>query len=177
MSPRIHILTTSINGSWWLRNDVNGDFGVTVAPSTKCKHADRWCDWWLVWQFHPIFNSVQVMRTSSFCHLTRVGPWWWWTEQIMRRCRCWMRRKKYPTPSLERRMNAQLMTLNRLGLLPNELYIQLRSSASRVPKTQYHWSHRRDYCTPYLVMNAPRCTWADWPNTRHRFVEHRRAVM
>ena len=41
--------------------------------------------------------------------------------------------EKDPTPSLERKMNAQLMSLKRSGRLPNEVYAQLRSSAGRVP--------------------------------------------
>ena len=41
--------------------------------------------------------------------------------------------EKDPTPSLERKMNAQLMRLKRSGRLSNDLYTQLRSSAGRVP--------------------------------------------
>ena len=40
---------------------------------------------------------------------------------------------KDPTPSLERKMNAQLMSLKRSGRFFDDLYIQLRSSAGRVP--------------------------------------------
>ena len=40
---------------------------------------------------------------------------------------------KDPTPSLERKMIAQLMNLKRSGRLSSNLYMQLRSSAGRVP--------------------------------------------
>ena len=39
---------------------------------------------------------------------------------------------KDPTPSLERKMNAQLMSLKRSGQLSNDLYMQLRSLAGSV---------------------------------------------
>ena len=41
--------------------------------------------------------------------------------------------EKDPTPSLERKMNAQLMSLKRSGRLSNDLYMELKSSADRVP--------------------------------------------
>ena len=41
--------------------------------------------------------------------------------------------EKDPKPVLERKMNAQLMSLKRSGRLPNDLYMQLRSLAGRPP--------------------------------------------
>ena len=38
-----------------------------------------------------------------------------------------------PTPSLERKINGQLMSLKQSGQLPSEVYAHLRSSAGRVP--------------------------------------------
>ena len=41
--------------------------------------------------------------------------------------------KKDPAPSLERKMNAKLLTLNRKGSLPDRLYERLRSSNGKTP--------------------------------------------
>ncbi len=41
--------------------------------------------------------------------------------------------KKDPAPSLERKMNAKLLTLNRKGSIPDRLYERLRSSNGKTP--------------------------------------------
>ena len=53
------------NGSERLRNSTNGWFGVTVTPNNRRGRSHPWCERWLVWPSHRIFNSVSPEKAVN----------------------------------------------------------------------------------------------------------------
>ena len=94
-------------------------------PTTGTESFEGACKWW----GYPCASSWQGKGHGG----NGQNRLWWEDAEDVEWRSTYQPIEKDPTLSLERKMNAQLMGLKRSGQLFDDLYMQLRSLAGRVP--------------------------------------------